>query len=111
MSLMTIASPQRGEVGGGNYVGSDLAAARAPAAPPPTWPPPAGGRSTQANTAQEQVENLSWKSPKYLDSRFLPPPSTGAGEGGGEAGSRLHTPGYSSPPSQPSPARGKERKV
>ena len=43
MSLMAIASPQRGEVGGGNCVGRDLAAARLPAAPPPTWPPPAGG--------------------------------------------------------------------
>src|SRR5215831_3848327 len=39
----------------------------------PSWPlpPPAGGRSAQANTGQEPVENLSWKSPKMTTRMLL----------------------------------------
>jgi len=37
---------------------------------------------------------------------FLPSPSTGEGEGGGEVGSQPDTLGHPFPPSPPSPARG-----
>jgi len=62
-SAMAIASSQRGEVGGGNEVGSGKDAVWPPTAAAPHLHPPAGGMSTQANTEQTPVENLSRKSP------------------------------------------------
>jgi hypothetical protein len=50
-----LASPQRGEVGGGNRVDGILPRALSPAGPPPTSPPPAGGSPHPRPQGESQV--------------------------------------------------------
>ena len=51
-----LASPQRGEVGGGNCAAGVLPSTPRPTRQPPTWPPPAGG---EVHTRNHGVETRS----------------------------------------------------